>query len=91
MTDPATKQEWLDGLREYPRPIIFPLIAWLAAIGFVIVLAVLVAGCATEPKEASKSPRSEVCLLQLLGQTDSGVPVVRTTCVSTEEFAESQK
>lgn len=71
-----------------PRPIILPLLIWLAIIGCVIFL---LAGCATEPKEASKSPRSEVCLLQLLGQTDSGVPVVRTTCVSPEAFAESQK
>lgn len=45
-----------------------------------------ISGCASSP-----SPRSEVCSMQLLGQTEDRVPVVRMFCVTPEQFAESQK
>jgi hypothetical protein len=69
------------------RPIIFPLIAWLAAIGFLIVFLVLLAGCATEKKP--NDPK--VCYLKLLGQTEEGYTVVVQQCVTTEEFQAAQK
>jgi hypothetical protein len=48
-------------------------------------LLVILAGC------ASTGPRSEVCIMQMLGRTESGVPVVAMQCVTPEEFEESQK
>lgn len=82
--------EWFQGRRvdEHPRPIIFPLISWLAAIGFTIFLLVLISGCATTKEDG---PRNEVCLFRLLGNTEDGVPVVNAICVTPEAFAESQK
>lgn len=86
MIDPATKDEWLASMREHPRPIIFPIIAWLSFIGFGIVLLILAAGCASSP-----SPRTEVCYMQPLGRTEAGMSVVMQHCVSPEEFKEAQK
>jgi hypothetical protein len=43
------------------------------------------------PGCASPSPRSEVCTMQLLGQTEARVPVVAMHCITPEAFAESQK
>lgn len=56
-------------------------------IGFAlaVILGPLV-GCATK-----EGPRNEVCMFRLLGNTQDGMPVVATTCVSPEAFAESQK
>lgn len=59
---------------------ILPPLFWVA----IICLAFGLIGCST-------SPRSEVCQLQILGQTETGVPVVMLLCVSPEEFQESQK
>ena len=68
------------------RTTIFPLILWVLVIAGVLFLAT---GCASEP---SKSPRSEVCMVQVLGQSsDTGLPVVAMSCVSPEEFAKSQQ
>lgn len=63
---------------------IFCTACWGAFIG--CVLATL-PGCAM----TKEGPRVEVCRFQLLGQTSDGMPVVATTCVSPEAFAESQK
>lgn len=72
--------------RMSPRPLIFPLVAWLAAIGFIVVLLILISGCSSSP-----SPRTEVCYLRLLGHTEDGMSVVTQACVTPEEFKESQK
>lgn len=50
-----------------------------------VCLGLLLAGC------ASPSPRSEVCFLRLLGNTEDGMSVVAQACMTPEEFAESQK
>lgn len=50
------------------------------------VILVPLSGCATK-----EGPRSEVCVFRLLGNNQDGMPVVVTTCVSPEAFAESQK
>ena len=69
------------------RTTILPLVLWALVIACVLFLAT---GCATEEPK-STGPRTEVCLLQILGQTESGVPVVKSTCVTPEEFAKSQQ
>ena len=72
--------------QKYRRPIILPLICWIGfVLGLIFVLAAL-SGCASSP-----SPRSEVCFLRLLGTTDDGLSVVRSVCMTPEQFAESQK
>jgi hypothetical protein len=61
----------------------------LAEIACAVCAGLILAGlpaCASSP-----SPRSEVCTMQLLGQTENRVPVVGMTCVTPEQFAESQK
>jgi hypothetical protein len=68
-----------------PRPIILPLIFWLSSISLLILILAGLSGC------ASPGPRSEVCIMQMLGRTESGVPVVAMQCVTPEEFEESQK
>jgi hypothetical protein len=68
-----------------PRPIMLPLLFWLASIACLIGIIAGISGC------ASTSPRSEVCTMHLLGQTEDRVPVVAMTCVTPEQFAESQK
>ena len=45
-------------------------------------------GCATTKEETADV---RVCAFQLLGQTGSGLPVVKMQCVTPEAFAESQK
>jgi hypothetical protein len=83
--------EWFQGKAEDNVPelsTIMPFLFWLAVVLSIIGL---LAGCATEPKEDSKSARIEVCVVQLLGQTDSGLPVVKQGCVTPEAFAEAQK
>lgn len=59
-------------------------------IGCAVIAGILLAGlpgCAT----TEEGPRASVCTFQLVGQTSSGLPVVITTCVTPEQFAESQK
>lgn len=69
-----------------PRPIILPLLAWLAFIGFSIVLLTLAVGCATEQKA-----EPQVCYLKLMGQTEEGYTVVMQACVTPEQFKAAQK
>lgn len=46
-------------------------------------------GCATEPPKSG--PRMEVCEVQVLGQSDAGLPVVAMACESPEEFQKAQQ
>ena len=86
----SQETEWFE---EYESPklgTILPKWFWTAAIAVAfggIFLAL--PGCATESPKSG--PESKVCMVQILGQTDSGVPVAALTCVSPEEFAKSQQ
>jgi len=80
--------EYEEDKRIRQRTIILPLILWLGVIACVIgILGSL--GCAT-PKE-SPSPRTEVCYLRLLGQTEDGMSVVATHCMTPEQFKGAQQ
>ena len=61
----------------------------------VIALAIIFAplyGCATEPTASPKSgPLLQVCEVQVLGQSSSGLPVVAMACESPEEFQKAQQ
>lgn len=50
-----------------------------------VLAGVLLSGCASTKEE------TQVCYMQFLGKTGSGLSVVREMCVSEEQFAESQK
>ena len=52
-------------------------------------LAVAIPGCSTEPPKSG--PRMEVCEMQVLGQSDAGLPVVAMACTTPEDFKERQK
>lgn len=67
-----------------PRPIILPLIIWIGVILAVLVLMAGLSGCAT-------TEESKVCFMKLLGQTEQGYSVVVQSCMTPEQFAESQK
>lgn len=84
----SQETEWFEGKREHPRPIILPLICWIGVVLVVIFLLAGLSGCATTKEETADV---RVCAFQLIGQTGSGLPVVKMQCVSPEAFAESQK
>jgi hypothetical protein len=78
-----------DGEKETPAERCF----W-RKVGFSIFIGISLAlilgplyGCST----TKEGPRNEVCMFRLLGNTSDGMPVVATTCVTPEAFAESQK
>ena len=83
----SQETEWFEGKR-YQRPIILPLLCWIGVVLVVIFLLAGLSGCATTKEETADV---RVCAFQLLGQTGSGMPVVKMMCVTPEAFAESQK
>jgi hypothetical protein len=81
----ASDSEWFQGhVVQDDCETIMPMPFWALILGALIVC---LQGCAT----TKEGPRNEVCMFRLLGNTSDGMPVVATTCVSPEAFAESQK
>ena len=75
--------EWFEGhsVDQDPKTIL-PLPFWAALIAVALVL---LQGCATP------QPESRVCFMGMMGRTDGGLSVVKTLCMTEEQFAESQK
>jgi hypothetical protein len=62
---------------------VFPLPFWALLL---LVVIVCIPGCAT-----TKEADPQVCFLQPLGRTESGLSVVKSLCMTEEQFAETQK
>jgi len=79
--------EWFEG-RSVDEPesrfTVLPALFWIALIATALLF---LQGCAT----AKEGPREEVCFLQLIGRTQDGLSVVKSMCVTEEQFIEAQK
>jgi hypothetical protein len=64
---------------------IMPLPLWAA---FLAVFIVLIQGCATTKEETADV---RVCAFQLIGKTQSDLPVVKMQCITEEAYAEANK
>lgn len=81
------KYGWPEPIGMPRRPIILPLVIWIAMLGCLAWLVLSISGCADAPKV--NEPK--VCYLKLLGNTEEGFSVVLQQCVTPEEFKAAQK
>lgn len=60
-------------------------------VGFVIFAAIALALILSPLGGCSTAPVQQVCFVKRLGNTEAGMVVVAQTCMSPEQFAETQK
>ena len=93
----AHETDWDQDLRSeearqqrcYFRRVAGVLLGSAGLVAIVVVAFVALSGCAAVEPQKKREP--EVCYLGLIGQTEEGMTVVLSQCMTMEAFKESQK